>query len=65
MNTKLDVIFPTQTVKINPSIDVPFYNKELKNLDRQLKREYRRKYKSEKYLRLKQLYDEKYEKVLI
>ena len=62
MNTKLDVIFPTQTVKINPSIDVPFYTKELKNLDRQVKREYRRKNKSEKYRRLKKLYDEKYEK---
>ena len=59
MNTKLYVIFPTQTVKIYPSIDVPFYTKELKNLDRQLKREYRRKYKSEKYLRLKKLYDDK------
>ena len=60
--TKFDVISPLQTVKINPSIDVPFYTKELNNLDRQLKREYRRKYKSEKYLRLKKLYDEKYEK---
>ena len=62
MYEKLDIIFPLKTVKINPNIDVPFYTKELKDLDRKVKREYKRHFKSQKYQRLKVLYDEKYSK---
>ena len=49
-------------MKINPNVDLPFFTKELKTLDRQVKREYRKNSKSQKYLRLKKLYNEKYEK---
>ena len=62
INTKLDVIFPKKSVKINPNLDKPFYTAELKRLDRQVKREYRKHVRSEKYFRLKKVYDEKYEK---
>ena len=54
---KLDVIFPTKNVKINPNVDLPFITAELKNLDRLIKREYRKHSKSMKYLRLKKKYD--------
>ena len=53
VNEKLDVIFPLKTVRINPLIDKPFFTAELKKLNRQLKREYRKNQKSEKYYRLK------------
>ena len=59
---KLEIIFPLKTVKIKPNVDVPFYTKELKILDRQVKREYRKNSKSVKYQRLKKLYNEKYQK---
>ena len=51
---KLDVIFPTKSVKINPNFDLPFITADLKQLDRQLKREYRKHSKSVKYKRLKE-----------
>ena len=62
VNTKLDTIFPQKTVKINPTLDKPFYTAELKKLDRQVKREYRRHFRSDKYWRLKDFYDRKYKK---
>ena len=62
VNTKLDTIFPQKTVKINPTLDKPFYTAELKKLDRQVKREYRRHFRSDKYWRLKDCYDRKYKK---
>ena len=62
INQKLEKIFPLQSVKINPNIDVPFFTKELKTLDRQVKREYRKNAKSTKYKRLKKMYNEKYKK---
>ena len=39
INEKLDKILPLQTMKINPNVDLPFFTKELKTLDRQVKRE--------------------------
>ena len=42
VNEKMDAIFPLKTVKINPVIDKPFFTAELKKLNRQLKREYRK-----------------------
>ena len=62
VNEKLDAIFPLKTVKINPILDKPFFTAELKKLNRQLKREYRKNYKSEKYNRLKNCYVVKYKK---
>ena len=57
---KIDLIFPTKTVKINPYKDLPFINAELKKLSRLMKREYRKHSKSQKYLRLKGKYDLKF-----
>ena len=62
VNTKLDAIFPQKTVKINPTLDKPFFTAELKKLDRQVKREYRKNFRSDKYRRLKNNYDRKYKK---
>ena len=59
LNEKLDIIFPQKCLKINPNIDLPYFTCELKKLDRQVKREYRKHAKSEKYIRLKQKYNEK------
>ena len=42
VNAKLDLIFPKKVVKINPNVDKPFYTDELKKLDRQVKRVYRK-----------------------
>ena len=57
---KLDSIFPTKTVRLNPNFDKPFITSDLKKLDRKIKREYRQHQKSLKYRRLKESYDEKY-----
>ena len=62
VNSKLEVILPEKTVKINPNIDKPFFTNELKKLDRKVKREYRKHMKSDNYLRLKSEYDRKYKK---
>ena len=59
LQEKLDNIFPQKTLKINPNMDLPYFTCELKELDRQVKREYRKKGKSDKYLMLKNRYDEK------
>ena len=63
--SKLDEILPMKSVKINPNFDKPYITAELKKLDRQIKREYRKRCKSEKYLRLKKCYDEKLEKAAL
>ena len=47
---KLDLIFPTKSVKINPWKDLPFINADLKKFNRLMKREYRKHSKSDKYL---------------
>ena len=60
VNQKLDVIFPTKSVRINPHVDLPFINSDLKKLDRLVKREYTKHLHSLKYLRLKAAYDEKF-----
>ena len=57
---KVDVIFHTKSVKINPHRDLPFISAELKKLDRQIKREYRKHNKSIKYQNLKKKYDDKF-----
>ena len=60
VNQKIEVIFPTKSVRINPCIDLPFINSDLKKLDRLVKREYTNHLKSKKYLRLKESYDQKF-----
>ena len=60
--SKLDSIFPQKSVRINPNVDKPFYTADLKKLDRQVKREYKKNFRSEKYWRLKKCYDDKYRK---
>ena len=57
---KLECIFPQKTVRINPNFDKPFITSDLKELDRKVKREYRKNQKSLKYQRLKEMYDKKY-----
>ena len=59
---KLDVIFPTKSVKINPYRDLPFINAELKKFNRLMKREYRKNAKSQKYWLLKEKYESKFKK---
>ena len=59
VNEKMDEILPQKDVKLNPNFDKPYITAELKKLDRQIKREYRKRCKSPKYLRLKSSYDEK------
>ena len=51
MQQKLDVIFPTKTLKINPYVDLPFITADLKKLDRLIKREYRKHSQSIKYIK--------------
>ena len=58
---KMDEIFPTKTVKISTK-DQPFITAEIKQLDRQKKRMYRRQGKSTKYLELLEKYEAKYKK---
>ena len=59
VTTKLDNILPTKSVQINPFFDKPYITAELKTLDRQIKRVYRRQGKSYKYISLKNIYDKK------
>ena len=62
VNGKMDEILPQKVVKLNPNFDKPYITAELKRLDRQIKREYKKRCKSEKYLRLKLCYNEKLKK---
>ena len=57
----MNAIFPQKSVKISLNFDKPFMTSDLKKLDRQVKREYRKHSKSAKYLRLKEVYDRKYQ----
>ena len=61
LTQKLDEYLPKKTTKLGIE-DKPFMTSELKSLKRRRMREYRKKGKSEKYVELKQEYDEKYEK---
>ena len=57
---KLNVIFPQKTVRLTVNLDHPFITAELKTLDRQVKRIYRKQNKSDKYWRLKNAFNEKF-----
>ena len=56
----LDQHCPTKTVKLRPQVDKPFITAELKTLDRQRKREYKKHGKSAKYHSVSNLFDTKY-----
>ena len=58
----LDEHCPTKTVRIRPQIDKPFITKELKALDRQRKREYKKHRKSVKYANLNSQFVTKYKR---
>ena len=62
LNRNLDTFLPQKNVKIRQNFDKPFITKELKTLDRKIKREYRKNCKSEKYLLLKKSYDDKFKR---
>ena len=64
-NDKLNVIFPLKSVKIRPNFDKPFITADLKKLDRLVKREYRKHFISDKYLRLKTEYDLKFKNAAV
>ena len=49
-------------MKLNPNFDKPYITAELKKMDRQIKREYKKRCKSAKYKGLKSSYDEKLKK---
>ena len=53
---------PTKTVKLRPQVDKPFITYELKTLDRQRKREYRKHRKSPRYCYLNNQFNTKYRK---
>ena len=59
LNEKLEEYCPQKTVKLG-AFDKPFITAEIKKLDRQKMREYRKRGKSEKYLRIAKLFDQKY-----
>ena len=58
----LDQHCPTKTVKLRPQVDKPFITAELKKIDRQRKREYKKHGKSEKYHSVNKLFETKYKK---
>ena len=58
---KVNEIFPEKTVRISNQ-DVAFITSDLKKLQRYIKREYKSRGKSQKYIQLKRAYDEKFKK---
>ena len=62
LTSLLDLHCPTKTVKLRPQVDKPFITEELKRLDRQRKREYKKHQKSQKYQDLCSLFDKKYKR---
>ena len=58
---KLDEFLPTKMIKIC-SEDKPWINQQLKNLDRKCKREFFKHWKSEKWINLRQHFEEKCQK---
>ena len=60
LETKLDKFFPTKSVRLSNK-DKKWMDFELKKLDRTKKREWCRKGKSDKYVKLKQEFDSKFQ----
>ena len=53
---KVDNLFPVRSCRVSNS-DLPYITAEIKKLDKYVKKEYKLKGKSEKYLKLKSIYD--------
>ena len=62
LTTKIEEIFPEKSVRVSNQ-DAPFVTVEIKKLQMYLKREYKKKGKSEKYMKLKSAYDTKFKKL--
>ena len=60
LTAMLDKSCPTKTVKLRPQIDKSFITQEMKTIDRQRRREYRKLGKTQKYSRLKDKFDRKF-----
>ena len=56
---KMNKYFPKKQIKFSNS-DLPFITSDIKYYDRRMKREYRKKGRSEKYYQLKEKYDRKF-----
>ena len=61
MRHKVESTFPIKTVRVSNQ-DKPFITAELKKLDKYVKKEYKLKGKTEKYDKLKIIYDQKFKK---
>ena len=61
LRQKVEVVFPIKTVRVSND-DKPFISAQIKKLDKYVKKEYKMRGKSDKYVRLKAAYDEKYKK---
>ena len=61
VNSKVDQFFPQKTIRVTNK-DKEFITAELKSIDRKKMKEWRKKGRSEKYLRLKKEFDEKFKK---
>ena len=58
---KVQTVFPTKQVRISAD-DKPFITAEIKKLDKYVKKEYKLRGKSDKYCKLKRIYDDKFKK---
>ena len=61
LRDKVNTVFPTKSVRLSNE-DKPFFTAELKKLDKYVKKQYKLKGKTAKYLKLKTAYDKKYKK---
>ena len=61
LNQQVAITFPTKSVRVS-SQDLPYITGDIKKLDRYIKKEYKSKGKSDKYLKLKQVYNNKMKK---
>ena len=60
LRTKVNVVFPTKSVRVSNQ-DKPYITAELKKFDKYVKKEYKSRGKSEKYVKLKLIYDTKFD----
>ena len=61
LNQQVAITLPTKSVRVS-SQDLPYITGDIKKLDRYIKKEYKSKGKSDKYLKLKQLYNNQMKK---
>ena len=61
LHQQVDYIFPTKSVRVF-SQDLPYITGDIKKLDKYIKKKYKMKVKSDKYLKVKKAYDNKMKK---